>query len=132
MVNTSARLNIKHRKKNGLVFAAAWLRSNLVCRRTRYNQTDQHGLRRKGRLWVTQSSEYPVAAGPSGGNDRITILEDTNGDGRADKINDFANDLNIPIGIMPVKGGAIGHSIPNVYRFYDTDNDGKADKREVC
>jgi putative heme-binding domain-containing protein len=85
----------------------------------------------KGRLWVTQSSEYPVAAGPSAGNDRITILEDTNGDGRADKINDFANDLNIPIGIMPIKGGAIGFSIPNVYRFYDTDNDGKADKREV-
>ncbi|HEY0055824.1 MAG TPA: PVC-type heme-binding CxxCH protein [Pedobacter sp.] len=85
----------------------------------------------KGRLWVTQSSEYPVAAGPSGGNDRITILEDTNGDGRADKINDFVHDLNIPIGIMPVKGGAIGYSIPNVYRFYDTDNDGKADKREI-
>ena len=85
----------------------------------------------KGRLWVTQSSEYPVAAGPSEGKDRITILEDTNGDGRADKINDFVNDLNIPIGIMPVKGGAIGYSIPNVYRFYDTDNDGKADKREV-
>jgi putative heme-binding domain-containing protein len=85
----------------------------------------------RGRLWVTQSSEYPVAAGPSAGKDRITVLEDTDGDGRADKINDFANDLNIPIGIMPVKGGAIGYSIPNVYRFYDTNNDGKADKREV-
>jgi putative heme-binding domain-containing protein len=85
----------------------------------------------KGRLWVTQSSEYPIAAGPGGGNDRITILEDTDGDGRADKINDFANDLNIPIGIMPIKGGAIGYSIPNIYKFTDTDNDGKADKREV-
>ena len=61
----------------------------------------------KGRLWVSQSSEYPIAAGPSGGADRITILEDTDGDGRADIITDFADDLNIPIGIMPVKGGAI-------------------------
>lgn len=85
----------------------------------------------KGRLWVTQSSEYPVAAGPGAGNDRITILEDTDGDGRADKIQDFASDLNIPIGVMPVKGGAIAYSIPNLYRFTDTDKDGKADKREV-
>ncbi len=85
----------------------------------------------KGRLWVTQSSEYPIAAGPSEGNDRITILEDTDGDGRADKISDFANELNIPIGIMPIKGGAIAYSIPNIYRFTDSDNDGKADKREV-
>ncbi|AHM63031.1 membrane-bound dehydrogenase domain-containing protein [Flammeovirgaceae bacterium 311] len=85
----------------------------------------------KGRLWVSQSSEYPIAAGPGEGNDRITILEDTDGDGRADKINDFSSDLNIPIGIMPVKGGAIGYSIPNIYRFADSDNDGKEDKREV-
>ncbi|QHT69115.1 c-type cytochrome [Rhodocytophaga rosea] len=85
----------------------------------------------KGRLWVTQSSEYPIEAGPSEGSDRITVLEDTNGDGKADKIQDFASDLNIPIGIMPVKGGAIAYSIPNVYRLYDTDNDGKADKRKV-
>lgn len=85
----------------------------------------------KGRLWVSQSSEYPIAAGPGGGNDRITILEDTDGDGRADKINDFTDGLNIPIGIMPIKGGAVGYSIPNIYKFTDVNNDGKADKREV-
>lgn len=85
----------------------------------------------KGRLWVTQSSEYPIAAGQGEGKDRITILEDTDGDGKADKIQDFANDLNIPIGIVPIKNGAIAYSIPNVYKFLDTDNDGKADQREV-
>ena len=85
----------------------------------------------KGRLWVTQSSEYPIAAGEGGGKDRITILEDTDGDGKADKITDFANDLNIPIGIIPIKNGAIAYSIPNVYKMMDTDNDGKADQREV-
>lgn len=85
----------------------------------------------RGRLWVTQSSEYPVAAGQGGGSDRITILEDTDGDGRADEINDFVNDLNIPIGIMPIKGGAIGYSIPNIYKFIDSDDDGKADKRKI-
>lgn len=85
----------------------------------------------KGRLWVTQSSEYPIAAGQGEGKDRITVLEDTDGDGKADKIQDFANDLNIPIGIVPIKNGAIAYSIPNVYKFLDSDNDGKADKREV-
>jgi putative heme-binding domain-containing protein len=85
----------------------------------------------KGRLWVTQSSEYPIKAGPGKGTDRISILEDTDKDGKADKITNFANDLNIPIGIQPVKGGAIGFSIPNLYRFYDTDGDDVADKREV-
>lgn len=85
----------------------------------------------KGRLWVTQSSEYPIAAGQGEGKDRITVLEDTDGDGKADKIQDFANDLNIPIGIVPIKNGAIAYSIPNVYKFLDSNNDGKADKREV-
>jgi putative heme-binding domain-containing protein len=85
----------------------------------------------KGRLWVTQSSEYPIKAGPGEGQDRISILEDTDGDGKADKITHFAEDLNIPIGIIPVKDGAIGYSIPHVYRFYDKDEDGTADQREV-
>ncbi|EPR71453.1 PVC-type heme-binding CxxCH protein [Cyclobacterium qasimii] len=85
----------------------------------------------KGRLWVSQSSEYPIKAGPGKGTDRISILEDTNKDGKADKITDFANDLNIPIGIQPVKGGAIAFSIPNLYRFYDTNGDDIADKREL-
>ncbi|MHB1179366.1 MAG: PVC-type heme-binding CxxCH protein [Daejeonella sp.] len=85
----------------------------------------------RGRLWVTQSSEYPMAAAPAQGHDRITILEDTNGDGRADKFTPFAEDLNIPIGIIPVKNGAIAFSIPNVYRFTDRDGDGKADDKKV-
>ena len=85
----------------------------------------------RGRLWVTHSSEYPMAAAPEKGNDKITILEDTNGDGKADSFTDFQDGLNIPIGIMPVADGAIAYSIPNVYHFTDTNNDGKADKRDV-
>jgi putative heme-binding domain-containing protein len=84
-----------------------------------------------GRLWVSQSSEYPMSAPPGTGHDRITVLEDTNGDGRADKFTPFATDLDIPIGVMPVRGGAIGFSIPNVYRFIDTDGDGKYDNKKV-
>ncbi|GAA5222458.1 PVC-type heme-binding CxxCH protein [Membranihabitans marinus] len=77
----------------------------------------------KGRLWVTQSSEYPIAAGESQGRDKISILEDTDGDGKADKITDFVNDLNIPIGVMPMHDGVIAYSIPNVYYFKDLNQD---------
>lgn len=84
-----------------------------------------------GRMWVTQSSEYPMAAGTGKGGDRITILEDTDGDGKADKFTHFSDSLNIPIGILPLSDGdVVAFSIPDVYRFTDTDKDGRADKQE--
>ena len=85
----------------------------------------------RGRLWVTQSSEYPMAAAPMKGHDKITILEDTDGDGKADKFTPFATELNIPIGIIPVQKGAIAFSIPNVYRFTDNNGDGISDEKKV-
>jgi len=85
----------------------------------------------KGRLWVTQSSEYPMAAASLKGHDKITILEDTDGDGKADKFVPFATDLNIPIGIIPVQKGAIAFSIPNIYKFNDTDGDGISEDKKI-
>ncbi len=85
----------------------------------------------KGRIWVTHSIEYPYEASIGSGQDKITILEDTDGDGKADKFTDFASDLNIPIGIMPVKGGAIAYSIPNIYYFEDKDGDDRYDEKRV-
>ena len=58
----------------------------------------------RGRLWVTQSEEYPfpVKAGdPS--RDTVRILDDFQADGRARKITTFADNLNIPIGVLPVE-----------------------------
>ncbi|MGH9162160.1 MAG: PVC-type heme-binding CxxCH protein, partial [Vicinamibacteraceae bacterium] len=86
----------------------------------------------QGRLWVTQSHEYPHAAESGKGTDRITILEDTNADGRADRFIPFANTLNIPIGVLPYKDNeAIAYSIPNVYHLADTDGDGRADQQST-
>jgi putative heme-binding domain-containing protein len=90
------------------------------------------GFDERGRLWITESREYPFAAPiDKPGRDTIKVLEDTDADGRADKITTFADGLNIPIGIYPYKGGAIAWSIPNIWHFQDTNGDGKADKREV-
>jgi putative membrane-bound dehydrogenase-like protein len=101
----------------------------------------------KGRLWVSSTVEYPYAADkkrwsdPQGtrvkdSRDAIKILEDTDGDGRADKITVFADALNIPTGVLPWhkpehKSGCIAFSIPNIWYFADTDGDDRADLREV-
>jgi putative heme-binding domain-containing protein len=79
----------------------------------------------KGRMWVTQSFEYPFpAVAPRKGRDRLTILEDTNHDGRADKFTQVSDTLNIPIGVLPLNDGAIVYSIPNIYRYTDDGNGG--------
>ena len=95
----------------------------------------------KGRMWVTTSIEYPWAVATNKvGRDRLMILEDFGPDGRARKITEFANGLNIPIGVYPFYSKnadgrstwkAIIWSIPNIWLLEDTDGDGKADKREV-
>lgn len=85
----------------------------------------------KGRMWVSQSNEYPFVDSTGVSKDKISILEDTTGDGKADVITDFATSLNIPIGILPVKNGAIAYSIPNVYHLIDHDGDDKVDERKV-
>jgi putative heme-binding domain-containing protein len=86
----------------------------------------------RGRLWVTESVEYPFAAAAGAPHrDTIRILEDTNGDGLADEVTTFTSGLNIPIGVLPVTGGAIAYSIPNIYRLRDLDGDDRADRREV-
>lgn len=86
----------------------------------------------KGRLWVTTTLEYPIPAKQgTKARDSIKILEDTNGDGRADVVKTFATGLNIPLGIMPYQDGVICYSIPNIWFLRDTDGDDKADKKEI-
>ncbi|MGI8966994.1 MAG: PVC-type heme-binding CxxCH protein, partial [Limisphaerales bacterium] len=87
----------------------------------------------KGRLWLTQSREYPFPVLPveKKGRDEIKILENFSANGRAQKVTTFAGGLNIPLGIYPYKNGAIAFSIPNIYFFQDTDGDGRADQQEL-
>ena len=93
----------------------------------------------RGRLWATSSTEYPYPVKADKGfvgHDKITIHEDTNGDGVADKVTVFADDLNLAIGLYPcvdAKGhdSAIVFSVPNIWRLWDDDGDGRSDRREV-
>ncbi|MFM7148830.1 MAG: dehydrogenase, partial [Gemmataceae bacterium] len=59
----------------------------------------------QGRLWVTDTLEYPFPARPGvKPRDTVKILEDFGPDGRARKISTFADGLNIPIGVLPLPG----------------------------
>ncbi len=62
---------------------------------------------------------------------RITLLEDTDGDGVFDKSTVFADDLTFPTGVLWHQGALYAASHPNLWRFEDTDGDGKADRREA-
>src|SRR3954453_3302159 len=58
----------------------------------------------RGRIWLTNTIEYPYAApADRPAKDTIKILEDTDGDGRFEKVTTFADGLNIPMGIYPWK-----------------------------
>ncbi|MEO7300261.1 MAG: PVC-type heme-binding CxxCH protein [Verrucomicrobiota bacterium] len=86
----------------------------------------------KGRLWITQSREYPFAAPfDKPARDKIIVLENFGANGHAKKVTTFAEGLNIPIGLLPYKNGVIGFSIPNIYLFHDTDGNGQSDKRDL-
>lgn len=84
----------------------------------------------RGRIWIAESVEYPRSSAGKG-KDRIKILEDTDGDGKIDKITVFAEGLNIPSGIAVGHGGVWVANAPDILFMQDTDGDGKAEKVEV-
>ncbi|WP_240907255.1 PVC-type heme-binding CxxCH protein [Paludisphaera rhizosphaerae] len=87
----------------------------------------------KGRLWITDTIEYPWPAKDGDKpRDTVKILSDFGPDGRARKIETFADGLNIPIGLLPKPSAreALVHSIPNIYLLKDADGDGKAEIKE--
>lgn len=86
----------------------------------------------KGRMWVVEAFDYPnnfVMNTP--GKDRIKILEDTDKDGKADKVSIFAEGLSIATTVLPIDGGCITINNGEMIFLADTDGDGKSDKRSV-
>ncbi len=84
-----------------------------------------------GRLWVVGSSMYPQIKPGQEEGDRVYVLEDSTGDGRADKVEVFADDLYIPTAVAPGDGGVYVANSTEVLFLKDTSGDGKADVREV-
>jgi putative heme-binding domain-containing protein len=85
----------------------------------------------QGRLWVASSSVYPQIEPGQKANDKILILEDTDGDGKADKSTIFADGLLIPTGVEPGDRGCYVGQSTELLHFEDTNGDGKADKKRI-
>ncbi len=86
----------------------------------------------QGRAYVAEMLDLPDDPAPGKpARGRIRMLEDTNGDGKADKATIFAENLMHASGLMPWKGGLIVPASPDILYLKDTDGDGKADVREV-
>jgi putative heme-binding domain-containing protein len=84
-----------------------------------------------GRLWVLCTLAYPQLDPSDTPNDQLLILEDTNGDGRADKTTVFADGLNMPTGFALGHGGAYIGQGNDLLHLEDSDGDDKADSRRV-
>jgi putative membrane-bound dehydrogenase-like protein len=80
----------------------------------------------KGRIWIAESLEYPRKQ-PGRGQDRIKVLDDTDGNGKADKFTVFADGLNIPSGIAVGHGGVWVANAPDILFYPDADRDAKPD-----
>ncbi|GAA4462712.1 GDSL-type esterase/lipase family protein [Nibrella saemangeumensis] len=86
----------------------------------------------RGRLWVAVMPSYPhYKPGDARPNDKILILEDTNGDGKADKQTVFVEGLHLPLGFELAPEGVYVSQGTNLKLFTDTDGDDRADKSEI-
>ncbi|MFM7844794.1 MAG: PVC-type heme-binding CxxCH protein, partial [Planctomycetota bacterium] len=85
----------------------------------------------RGRLWVASSEVYPQIKPGQEATDKVLVLEDTDGDGKADKTTVFADGLLIPTGVLPGDGGVYVVNSTELLHLKDTDGDGKADTSRI-
>ena len=87
----------------------------------------------KGRLWVAASEVYPQIKPGQKADDKILILEDTAGAGKADKTTVFADGLLIPTAVEPDQhGGCFAADSTELVHFSSPDpKTGKATKKRI-
>ena len=94
--------------------------------------TDQHG-----RIWVAEGVNYRSQSKHQPAGDRIVVLEDTDGDGKADKSWTFVQEpfLLAPMGICVIDNKVIVSMTPDLIVYTDVNRNAKfdpgVDKREV-
>jgi len=91
----------------------------------------------RGRMYVAEGVNYRGKKGRRPEGDRIVILEDTVGAGKADKVTVFTQDANLesPLGVAHIDGKVVVSMPPDLIVYTDVNGDGvidpKVDKREV-
>jgi putative membrane-bound dehydrogenase-like protein len=86
----------------------------------------------QGRAFAAEMLDLPDDP-PSGKPPRgcIHLLEDTDGDGRAERATVFADKLLQVTSMLPWKGGLLVAAAPDILYLKDLNGDGKADERKV-
>jgi len=85
----------------------------------------------RGRLWVLCTLAYAQLRPGEIPDDKLFILEDTDGDHRADQSTEFADGLDMPTGFALGNGGVYLGEGPDLVFLRDTDGDDQADERTV-
>ncbi len=91
----------------------------------------------RGRMYVAEGVNYRGKKGRRPEGDRIVVLEDTTGAGKADKVTVFTQDENLvsPLGVAHIDGKIVVSQPPDLLVYTDVNGDGvfesKVDKREV-
>jgi hypothetical protein len=85
----------------------------------------------EGKLYVISSPLYPQIEPGQQPDDKIIVLADTDGDGKADSSHVFADGLFLPQGLELGDGGVYVGSGPDLLHLRDTDGDGRADERRL-
>ena len=91
----------------------------------------------RGRMYVAEGVNYRSKAGRRKEGDRIVVLEDTTGAGKADKVTVFTQEENLvsPLGVAHIDGRIVVSQPPDLLVYTDVNGDGvfdpKVDKREV-
>ena len=83
----------------------------------------------RGRLWVGETPEYPNGRRVPNAEDRISWLEDPNGDGVMDRKVVFADGLELVTGFVLYRRGVIAATAPDIWFLEDTDGVGLDDRR---
>jgi putative membrane-bound dehydrogenase-like protein len=91
----------------------------------------------QGRIWVTEGVNYRNHENRDKAGDRIVVLEDTDGDGRADSSHVFIQEPNLvaPLGIAVLDNQIVVSNAPDLIVYTDVDRNARwdpaIDKREV-
>lgn len=85
----------------------------------------------RGRLLVACSPTYPQTQASSSPADFILVLEDSDGDGRADRGTRYAEGLTMVQGVEPGAGGVYACDFDQLIHLRDADGDGRAEQRQV-
>ena len=103
-----------------------------------YNPTNMD-VDAKGRVWITEAVNYrkfnnkPEERLDHPEGERVMILEDTDGDGKADVSKVFVTDPDLvsPLGIAVIGNKVIVSCAPNIVVYTDENGDDKPDRKEI-